>query len=72
MLFSIYNNRKILFTQKQTHRHREHNCGCRGWSGWGGRGMDWEFGICRCKLYIYNVETTRSYYIAWRSILNVL
>ena len=34
--------------QKQTHRHREQACGYQG----GGRkgGMDWEFGISRCKL----------------------
>ena len=37
-----------LFTeQKQTHRHREQTCGCQG------GGMDWEFGVSRCKpLYI--------------------
>ena len=34
--------------QKQTHRHGEHTCGCQG--GGGGRGMDWEFGVSRCKL----------------------
>ena len=34
--------------QKQTHRHKEQPCGCQG--GGGGRGMDWEFGISRCKL----------------------
>ena len=33
--------------QKQAHRHREQTCGCQGG---GGRGMDWEFGISRCKL----------------------
>ena len=33
--------------QKQTHRHREQTCGCQG-GGWGG--MDWEFGVSRCKL----------------------
>ena len=32
--------------QKQTHRHREQTCGCQGV----GEGMDWEFGITRCKL----------------------
>ena len=30
--------------EKQTHRHREQTCSCRG------SGMDWEFGINRCKL----------------------
>ena len=34
---------------KQTHRHREQTCGCQGGRGSGG-GMDWEFGISRCKL----------------------
>ena len=37
-----------LFTkQKQTHRHRKQNCGCKGQ---GRGGMEWEFGISRCKL----------------------
>ena len=34
--------------QKQTHRHREQTCGCQ--VGGSGGGMDWEFGISRCKL----------------------
>ena len=37
--------------RKQTHRHREQTCGCQG-----GEGMDWEFGISRCKLlYLYRM-----------------
>ena len=32
--------------QKQTHRHREQTCGCPTVGG----GMDWEFGINKCKL----------------------
>ena len=36
--------------QKQSPRHREQTYGCRGGGGGGGRGMDWEFGISRCKL----------------------
>ena len=32
--------------QKQTHRHREQICQGEG----GGEGMDWEFGVNRCKL----------------------
>ena len=36
-------------TQRQTHRHRDQTCGCQGRGG-GGEGMDWEFGISRCKL----------------------
>ena len=35
--------------QKQTHRHRAQTCGCQGGGGVGG-GMEWEFGISRCKL----------------------
>ena len=33
--------------QKQTHRHREQTCGCQVGVE---RGMDWEFGVKRCKL----------------------
>ena len=33
--------------QKQTHGHGEQTCGCQG--GWGGSGMDGEFGVSRCK-----------------------
>ena len=39
----------LLTKQKQTHRHREQTCGCQGGGGLGG-GMDWEFGVGRCKL----------------------
>ena len=35
--------------QKKTHRHREQTCSCQGGGG-GRRGLDWEFGISRCKL----------------------
>ena len=39
----------ILSTeQKQTHGHREQAGGCQGGGGEGG--MDWEFGVSRCKL----------------------
>ena len=34
--------------QKQKHRHREGTCSCQGEGG--GRGMNWEFGVSRCKL----------------------
>ena len=30
--------------QKETHSHGEQTCGCQG------SGMDWEFGVSRCKL----------------------
>ena len=32
--------------EKQAHRHREQTCGCQRV----GKGLDWEFGISRCKL----------------------
>ena len=35
--------------QEQTHRPREHTCGGHG----GGGGMDWEFGISRCKRLLH-------------------
>ena len=38
----------ISMKQKQNHRHREQTFGCQGEVG--GGGMDWEFGISRCKL----------------------
>ena len=31
--------------QNQTHGQGEQTCGCQG----GGSGMDWEFGVSRCK-----------------------
>ena len=34
--------------QKQTRRHRIQTCGCQGEGG--GSGMDWEFGVSKCKL----------------------
>ena len=34
--------------QKQTYSHRELICSCQ--EEVGGSGMDWEFGVCRCKL----------------------
>ena len=32
--------------KRQTHGRGEQTCGCQG----GGSGMDWEFGVSRCKL----------------------
>ena len=32
----------------ETQGHGEQTCGCQG--GGGGSGMDWEFGVNRCKL----------------------
>ena len=48
--YHLYVESKIW--HKQTHRHREQNCGCQG----GGGGMDWEVGISRCKLLIYRMD----------------
>ena len=37
-----------LFTEQKTHKHGEQTCDCQG----EGRasGIDWEFGVSRCKL----------------------
>ena len=40
-----YDTNKL--SMKQTHRPREQTCGC--WVGGGTEGMDWEFGISKCK-----------------------
>ena len=37
----------VSVKQKQTHRPREGSCGRQGE---GGGGMDWEFGVSRCKV----------------------
>ena len=39
---------KLSTEKKQTHGHREQTCGCQGRGG--KSGMDWEFGVSRCKL----------------------
>ena len=38
----------LSMKKKQTHRHREQTCGCQGGGEEGG--LDWEFGVSRCKL----------------------
>ena len=38
----------LSIEKKQTHGLGEQTCGCPG--GGGGSGMDWEFGVSRCKL----------------------
>ena len=38
---------QINLSTKQKQTHREQTCGCQGW---GGGGMDSEFGVSRCKL----------------------
>ena len=45
-------NEPFCKTEKQTHRHGEQTCGCQG--GGEESGMDGEFGVSRCKLYIQN------------------
>ena len=39
---------KLSTEKKQTHGHGEYICSCQG--GGEGSGMDWEFGVGRCKL----------------------
>ena len=34
----------LSIKQSQSQRHREQTCGCEG-----GGGVDWEFGVSRCK-----------------------
>ena len=52
LLYGIESMTQVNLSMKQTHRPREHTCGCRG--GGGREGMDWEFWISKCKLiYIY-------------------
>ena len=49
LMCGIYNMTQMNLStkQKQTHRHREQTCGCQVGVE---RGMDWEFGVKRCKL----------------------
>ena len=60
----------LSMRQKQTQRHRKEACGCQR-----GRrmreGMDWEFGVSRCKHYVENGQT-RSFCTAQGIILNIL
>ena len=37
-------------TMKQNHRHKGQTCGSRDWEVESGGGLDWEFGISKCKL----------------------
>ena len=59
----------VSVKQKQTHRPREGSCGRQGE---GGGGMDWEFGVSRCKLFyvawIYNKDL---FYIAYHAPLSM-
>ena len=44
---------QMNLSTKQKHRHREQTSGCQGG---GGGGMDWEFGIIRCKLLYVEMD----------------
>ena len=59
-----------LYTkQKQTHRHREQTYGYQGEEG---SGIDWEFGVGRCKLLHLEWMNIGSYSIAQETISNLL
>ena len=40
---------KEPFHRKENHGHGEETCGFQGGGGGGGNGIDWEFGVNRCK-----------------------
>ena len=44
----------LSIENKHIHRHGEQTCGCHG--GWGGSGMDWEFGVCIYKVIPFRME----------------
>ena len=44
-----YGTNELSTEQKQTYGHGEQTCSCQGVGG--GCGMDWEFGVGRCKLF---------------------
>ena len=48
--------------EKQTHRHREQTCGAKGEEDRGG--MEWEFGLSRCKLFYTGWINTKVLYNA--------
>ena len=54
---------KLSTKKKQTHGHREQTCVCQGRGE--GSGVDWEFGVGRCKLlhleWISNEYSTGNY-----------
>ena len=60
-------NALIYKTETDLREHREQTCDCQG-----GRGMDWDFQVSRCKLLYIGWTTTRSYYIALATIFNNL
>ena len=52
-MWNLKHDTNELIFEAETHRNREQICGCQGTEG--GGGMDWEFGISRCKLIIYRM-----------------
>ena len=60
----------LSMKQKQTHRHREQNCGFQG-KGLRG-GMDWEFGTSRHKLLHKEWIKTRSNCISQGTVFSML
>ena len=54
---------------KQTHGHREQTCGYQGESGEGWIGS---LGLAGANYYIYNGQTTRSYWTAQGIVFNIL
>ena len=55
----------MSFHRKETHGLREQTCGCQG--GRGGSGIDWEFGVRRCKLL--PLEWISSEILLYRSVM---
>ena len=53
----------ISMKQKQTHRHTGQTCGCQG-----RRGMEWEFGINKCKLLYIELVSDKFYCTAQETI----
>ena len=56
--------------QKQTHRRAEQTCGGPGKGD--GKGVNWEFGVSRCKLLYAEWATANSYCTAHGTTFNIL
>ena len=55
--------------KKQTHGQGEQTCGCQG----GGSGMDWEFGVSRCKrLHLEWISNEILLYSTWNYIYSLM
>ena len=48
-IWNLIYGRNEPFHRKETHGLGEQTCGCQGVGG--ESGMDWEFGVSRCKLF---------------------